>query len=150
MTALHVSGVSSVIGRSIAQSCSLDHHQDEGRIVAWSDRYSPDNIRVLLGGTGNFAVVVASANAPLGSAALTRSGQINHLFVDPDAQGQGHGRRLLAALENEARRRWFSSLYVDSTATAMPFFVHLGYQVSDMKGLDVPAAELVRLIKFLR
>ena len=150
MSAIHVSGVSSVIGRSIAHCCSLDHHQDESRIAAWSSRYSPDNIRVLLGGTGNFAVVAASANSPLGSAVLTRSGQMNHLFVDPDALCQGHGRRLLAALETEARRRWFTSIYVDSTATAMPFFVHLGYQVCDTKGVDATDAALMRLIKFLR
>ena len=97
-----------------------------------------------------FAVVAATANAPLGSAALTRSGQIHHLYVDPDALYQGHGRRLLAALETEARRRWFSSIYVDSTATALPFFAHLGYQVSHTKGPDAPDAGQVRLIKFLR
>ncbi len=45
-----------------------------------------------------------------------------------NARGHGNGRRLLAALEEEARRRGVQELYL-LTTTAEKFFGHLGYGV---------------------
>ena len=57
------------------------------------------------------------------SHALLRS-----LSLVEKAQGQGNGRRLLAAMEEEARRRGVQELYL-LTTTAERFFSHLGYGV---------------------
>jgi GNAT superfamily N-acetyltransferase len=51
-------------------------------------------------------------------------GEIKRMYVDPSVRGRGLGRRLLAALEEEARRLGYGRLWLE-TGTAQPEAVHL-------------------------
>ena len=67
-----------------------------------------------------------------GAAALLRS-----LAVSPSARGRGHGRLLVAALEQHARAQGLRQLYL-LTTTAEAFFAALGYD--DAPCEQAPAA----------
>ena len=48
------------------------------------------------------------------------------LFVEPDAIGQGHGRRLLEHAKAEAIARGFSTMIIQADPNAIEFYQHLG------------------------
>jgi N-acetylglutamate synthase-like GNAT family acetyltransferase len=48
------------------------------------------------------------------------------LFVEPDAIGQGHGRRLLEHAKAEAIARGFSTMVIQADPNATEFYQHLG------------------------
>ena len=55
---------------------------------------------------------------------------IKGLWVDEPQRRQGHGSRLLAAAENEARTRHCIGVYLDTYSfQARPFYEHFGYSV---------------------
>lgn len=57
---------------------------------------------------------------------------VRSVFVDPEFQGHGIGKRLMAVIENEAICRGLEGLRVPSSATAEGFYAGLGfYKVRD-------------------
>jgi GNAT superfamily N-acetyltransferase len=55
---------------------------------------------------------------------------IKALWVEESRRGQGHGTRLLAAAEGEARRRNCLGVYLDTYGfQARPFYERAGYRV---------------------
>ena len=52
--------------------------------------------------------------------------QIGHLWISPEAQGQGWGRRLVDAGAEYARQRRWPSLRILSDPYAQPFYERLG------------------------
>ena len=92
--------------------------------------------------------LVAKADAePIGTCLLVESEiEPNHdvspwlagLFVVPEHRRKGAGAELVRAIEDQARRRGFSRLYLYSTET-VGFYERLGWSVLDRtnwKGLD--------------
>jgi GNAT superfamily N-acetyltransferase len=67
--------------------------------------------------TGCF-LVVRQADQPVGCGAIralgAEIGEVKRMWVAPSARGQGVGRSLLAALENEARRTGYRMLRLDT------------------------------------
>jgi N-acetylglutamate synthase-like GNAT family acetyltransferase len=52
---------------------------------------------------------------------------VRAVFVSPDAQGQGLGRRLMAEIEKTARGAGVTTLVVQSSVTAEMFYAKLGF-----------------------
>jgi len=55
------------------------------------------------------------------------SGQIRFMAVSPDAQGQGLGRRIIEALEQQAKRLGITELTLNARENALPFYHKLDY-----------------------
>jgi GNAT superfamily N-acetyltransferase len=53
--------------------------------------------------------------------------EIKRLYVTPTAQRQGLGRALVAALEQEARRRKLSEIRVDASPSSIGFYERIGF-----------------------
>jgi len=76
---------------------------------------------------GRFVVVAESAKS-LRVSATSKSMAISIIFnVHADHQRRGVGTALLAALEEEARRRCLTSLHTEASITARPFFERQGF-----------------------
>jgi len=55
------------------------------------------------------------------------SGQIRFMAVSPEAQGQGLGRQIIEALEQQARKLGISELTLNARENALSFYQKLGY-----------------------
>jgi drug/metabolite transporter (DMT)-like permease/GNAT superfamily N-acetyltransferase len=70
-------------------------------------------------------------------------GEVKRMYVVPGARGQGHGRRLLEALEAEARRLGFTRIRLDTAETlreAQALYDAAGYhQIPDYNGNSAAA-----------
>ena len=64
-----------------------------------------------------------------GFADLEADGHIDALFVDPDFQGTGIARRLLAQIETQARAQGLKRLTVEASITARTVFERCGFSV---------------------
>ena len=60
------------------------------------------------------------------SPGATGSGNLEHLWVEPSAQGRGLGRRMVAAAVETARSRGLASLEIASDPGAEAFYLRLG------------------------
>ena len=87
-------------------------------------------------------VAVTQDREIAGFAAMTATGYLDYLYVDPAHQGAGIGAHLLRAIE---RRQPASIWTTDASITAQPFFEHHGYQV--IKENQVERQQLI-LINF--
>lgn len=64
----------------------------------------------------------------VGFASMNEQGYLHSMFVDKDWQGKGVATRLLAEVENMARRWGVSEITVDVSVTAKAFFENKGYE----------------------
>ncbi|MBN1402090.1 MAG: GNAT family N-acetyltransferase [Anaerolineae bacterium] len=69
--------------------------------------------------------------------------ELKRVYVDPEQQGRGIGRALVAELESEARARSRDRLRLQSSPAAMPFWASLGYRVVGRERIRVGEAEFV-------
>lgn len=75
---------------------------------------------------------------------------VNLLFVVEDHRGRGHGRKLLAAAEEEARGRGAQSAYLDTFSFQAPgFYEKLGYEVFGVLPDFPPGHERLYMVKRL-
>jgi ribosomal protein S18 acetylase RimI-like enzyme len=56
-----------------------------------------------------------------------RTGRLLQMAIEPDRQGQGLGKRLVHALEEEVGRRGFDEVTLHARETAVGFYAGLGY-----------------------
>lgn len=77
---------------------------------------------------GPFRVMTLNGRA-VGTVQVARQGadwHLNRLFIDPDCQGLGIGRRLLDWAMAEARRLGASKLHIESDPNAEAFYLKAG------------------------
>ncbi|PAU78854.1 GNAT family N-acetyltransferase [Halomonas salipaludis] len=65
----------------------------------------------------------------IGYADIQPDGYIDHFYCHHQFQGQGVGRRLFVALEEEAVEKGIPSMYSNVSITAKPFFKAMGFSV---------------------
>src|SRR5829696_4921312 len=76
---------------------------------------------------GYHTVVATEGGRVLGLAALVGD-EVRRVYVRPDAQRRGVGRRLMAELEREGRARGLGELRLTAGASAAGFYARLGYE----------------------
>ena len=76
----------------------------------------------------NYCVVVEAEGRVTGIGVLKRSGDVNLLFLAPEARGRGMGKAVHAALEAQAERWGLREMKLESTELACRFYERLGYR----------------------
>ena len=115
-------GMSAVILRALRQTNARDYPADIIQRVELS--FSPSAVRKLIGRRKVFVAEIAGRIA--GTASLD-GGVVRTVFVDPDLQGRGIGRRLMDEIEHAAREVGITTLAVPSSVTAEAFYARLGF-----------------------
>jgi len=117
-----------VVRRSITESCTADHQDDEDTIAKWLSNKTVKHFVSWLANEDNHCVIAESARGLLGVGLLQRSGEIALFYLDPRAQRQGIGKAIHFALEEKAKTWGLLSLKLDSTLLACQFYERLGYR----------------------
>lgn len=115
--------VSEVILRALREINSKDYSPDVIQRVELS--FSPSAVRELMRKREVFVATIAERIVGTAS----RDGSVvRTVFVAPDAQGQGVGRRLMGEVELAARDTGVKMLMVPSSVTAEAFYSKLGFK----------------------
>ena len=116
-----------VLRRSISELCAADHGDDakateawlrNKTVAAWAQWIARDDATVLVAGM---------RGEILGVGMLDARGDVLLNYVRPDARFTGVSTALLAAMEDAARARGATRLFLESTQTARRFYQHRGY-----------------------
>lgn len=111
--------------RAVRISCA-SHYPPEV-IDTWSAAAPPATMPLLVRAGGG--IVAEDAGRLLGYAVLdAETGEVDAVFVDPGAHGQGIGRALLAALEAMARAQDLDRLFLSASLNAVPFYERAGFR----------------------
>ena len=116
-----------VLRRSISECCFEDHHGDSEVLRSWLLNKTPENIRAWIQYPAGFAVVAEVDARISGFGLLSSTGTVALCYLVPEARFIGAGKAMLAAMEAEAIRRGLTSLNLESTLTALPFYGRNGF-----------------------
>lgn len=93
----------------------------------------PESVE-LDGRDGDATHFLAVDEHPVGTARLRRiddrTGKVERVAVREGRRGDGWGRRLMQAIENEARTQGLTELVLHAQTTVEEFYRHLGYETT--------------------
>ena len=115
--------ISGVILRALRETNAKDYTNETIERVERS--FSPGAVRRLIGKRTVF--VAAIGMRIVGTASLDGS-VVRTVFVAPDVQARGVGKRLMAEVERTARERNIPALTAPSSVTAEVFYARLGFR----------------------
>ena len=117
-------GIWAVHVRAIREVCS--HSYSAEQVASWAGLLSPDSYVAVL--RERLLLVAEDPGGIAGFGQLNRAnGEVDALYVLPGRQGEGIGRALLLALEDEARAAGLKRLQLSATLNAVPFYDRAGY-----------------------
>jgi GNAT superfamily N-acetyltransferase len=108
---------------SIRTLCAGDYTQRQ--IDAWAGWKTPAKYRAAME-AGEVFFVAEAGGRIVGFSVLDRD-EVKAVYLHPDQVGQGLGRRLLRAVEEEARAQGVKELHLTSTLTSVRFYEACGY-----------------------
>jgi putative acetyltransferase len=112
--------------RAVRIGCASHYAPDV--IETWCAAPPPATMPLLLRAGGG--IVAEEAGRMLGYAVLdAETGEVDAVFVDPAAHGQGIGRMLLAALEAMAREQDVEKLFLSASLNAVAFYERAGFRM---------------------
>ncbi|MCX6050719.1 MAG: GNAT family N-acetyltransferase [Chloroflexi bacterium] len=118
-----------VLVRSIREICAKDYGHDEALLAQWCANKTVENVTEWITNPGHYFLVAETA--PLGIVGVgllhMPAGQIALCYIVPEVLHQGVGKRLLAAMEEQARTLGHTHVRLDSSITARPFYLRNGY-----------------------
>jgi GNAT superfamily N-acetyltransferase len=129
---------------SIRTLCSADY--EPYIIDAWTNPKRPEHyIRAMENGE-HLTVATDTTGRLLGFSAIDK-GEVKAVYVHPDHIRRGIGAKLLSAAEDHARADGFSTVHLDSSLTAIPFYVARGYTLVEHSThrfgkVDMPCARM--------
>ena len=115
--------ISAVILRALRETNAKDYTDEI--ITRVEQSFSPEAVRALIDKRTVFVAILSSRL--VGTASLDGS-VVRTVFVAPDVQARGIGKRLMADVERLARERNIPVLTVPSSVTAETFYAKLGFK----------------------
>jgi len=116
-------GISHVVISALRETNAKDY--SEAVIARVEQSFSPAAVSDLL--ERRLVFVAINSDGIVGTASL--DGQVvRTVFVEPQCQGRGIGRALMAEVERAAVERDVAVLTVPSSVTAEPFYAKLGFK----------------------
>jgi GNAT superfamily N-acetyltransferase len=117
-----------VVRRSIQELCELDHKSDPATLSLWLSNKSADNMRRWI--AAHTVLVAVEGERMTGVAAFRIDGQVLLNYVAPEARFQGASKCLMQAIEVWASSRDLKWLTLESTATALRFYLSTGWTIA--------------------
>lgn len=112
--------------RTVAVRVGCATHYAPEQIAVWTASPVPDGYAAMLAAGGG--IVAMQDEAIAGYAMLNvDKHEVDAVFVDPARAGLGIGKRLLAALEQLARRRGMARMQLSASLNAVPFYAAAGF-----------------------
>jgi GNAT superfamily N-acetyltransferase len=115
-----------VIRRSIAELCAPDHRNDPEILQRWLSNKTPDIFKSWIR-SGNVLLVAVEGASIVAVGRVTDAGEITLNYVSPDARFRGVSTAMLDALERRAKERGNRRCKLNSTETALRFYLARGY-----------------------
>lgn len=110
--------------RAVAYACAA--HYDADVLAAWLAAPLPERVRELVARGGG--IVAEKAGRMLGYAVLdAANGEVEAVFVEPDAHGRGIGALLMEAIDSAARAAGRERLFLSASLNAVPFYERAGF-----------------------
>ncbi|MFT3814051.1 MAG: GNAT family N-acetyltransferase [Acidovorax sp.] len=118
-----------VIRRSISLCCADDHHNDPEIISRWLANKTPENIAAWIVTKDSIALIAHRSGQTLGFALVVKD-ELALCYVVPQVLHQGVGKALLREAASQAIVRGVEVLRLDSTRTALPFYLRNGFSIT--------------------
>jgi putative acetyltransferase len=131
---------------SIRTLCAKDYTPEQ--INAWAGWKSPGKYRKAMA-AGEVFYVADVAGRVVGFSALLGD-EVRAVYLHPDHVGRGLGRKLLEALEAEARARGVAELRLTSTLTSLRFYEACGYTKGDLHDHPVTGGVTLPCVHFTK
>ena len=135
--------------RAVRETCSRSYRPEQ--IDAWAEVLSPDSYAAAL--HKRVLLVAADDGRVIGFGQFDpAAAEIEAVYVLPERQGQGIGRLLLSALEEQARSRRINTVELSATLNAVGFYERAGYsrqRAVTNRTLTGVELDLVRMAKTL-
>lgn len=126
-TSADAQGACTVLRRSIAECCAIDHGDDPVILDAWLGNKTEQMVACWFASPTNFSLVAVQAGTVVGVALLTRAGKLALCYLLPEVLRQGIGRALLERIEQQAKQWDIKALQLHSTVSGETFFASQGY-----------------------
>jgi putative acetyltransferase len=131
---------------SIRTLCAKDYTQEQ--IDAWAGWKSPEKYRDAMA-AGEVFFVAEVEGRVIGFSVLFGD-EVKAVYVHPDQVGRGVGRRLLDAVEDEARSCGVAELKLTSTLTSVRFYESCGYAKGDLHQHPVSGGVMLPCVHFTK
>jgi GNAT superfamily N-acetyltransferase len=118
-----------VLRRSISELCIDDHKNDPAILAQWLSNKTPDIVASWIAQPGRSLLVAVERGTIVAVGSIHNTGNITLNYVSPDARFRGVSRALLEALEARAITGGNARCYLNSTETALKFYLANGYVV---------------------
>jgi putative acetyltransferase len=129
-----------------------DSHYTAQEIKVWADAEKPEHFKESI--RNNEFYVAEENGSVIGFGILTRNGGIEGIYVKPDVVRRGVGKEILKKLEGRARELDLTTLHLDSSLNAVPFYERAGYEQQQQQAKHSLASgdemACVRMIKELK
>jgi GNAT superfamily N-acetyltransferase len=117
-----------VVRRSITELCDLDHKGDLATLSMWLGNKTKDNMRRWI--AAHNAFVASESGRIIGVAVVRADGHVLLNYVSPEARFKGASKSLMQGVEAWASSRGIKWLTLDSTATAIRFYLSSGWTMA--------------------
>ena len=117
-----------VVRRSILELCVLDHQGDPITLSMWLGNKTADKMRQWIGAHTVFVAIAGERVA--GVAAVRADGGVLLNYVAPETRFKGTSKSLIHEIEVWASHHGLKWLTLDSTATALRFYLSNGWTMT--------------------
>lgn len=123
--------------RSITELCRADHGDDPEALENWLGNKTEVSWHSWLGRADRLVFVAERDGLVLGVGMMSTAGEVMLNYVDPDARFSGISKKLLADMERAASERGLECCFLESTKTALNFYLTCGYAPINGAGRDL-------------